>query len=206
MVLALLALGASLAITRRSHGVLAAHARQQQTLRSIAHAELRLSLHTITQWFFLLLGDDGPGARFALVPPHVFDKERIYAAQSIDIREPLTAFSPPTTWASLLQSSADRGSRQVTETLQIYAPYLEPEVLALVSELRTSDFLVLHLRRLDEHVSDNKHVEKLAFYFVDPPGMLDHMDTGYERFWTLVSGLDKLLERDTSRLERRLAP
>jgi len=97
IVLAVLALGASAAITRRSHDALAAQVRQQQALRSIAHAELRLSLHTITQWFFSLLGDDGPEARYQLVPPHVFDKERIYAAQSVDIREPLTLFSPPTT-------------------------------------------------------------------------------------------------------------
>jgi hypothetical protein len=33
----------------------------------------------------------------------------------------------------------------------IYGPYLDPEVLALLLELRTSDFLELHLRALDRH-------------------------------------------------------
>jgi hypothetical protein len=35
--------------------------------------------------------------------------------------------------------------------------------------------------------------------------MLDHMDTGYDR-WRIVMRLDDILERDESKLERRLAP
>lgn len=204
--LAVAALASGMAITWRSQQLLEAQARQRATLRSVAHAELRLALHSITQWFFLLLGDDGPHARFALVPAHVFDMKSVQEAQTVDIRKPLAIFSPPTTWAELLQTSADRGSQQLTQVLQIYAPYLEPDVLALLSELRTSDFLVLRLRGLRDHVEMNKHVQTLGFHFVDPPGMRDHLDTGWDRFWKIMVQLDRLLERDTKRLERRLAP
>ncbi len=205
LTLAVIALLTGLAATRRSQLALEAQANQRKILRSVADAEARLALHTITGCFFLLLGDDGPNARFALVPPHVFDSKRIQAAQSIEIREPLQIFFPPTSWAELLKSSADRGSQQLTQALQIYAPYLDPEVLALLSELRTSDFLVLRLRGLDDYVSANKEVKKLCFYFVDPPGMHDHMDTGYDRFWKIVLRLDMILEKDETRLEHRVA-
>jgi hypothetical protein len=204
--LAVAALGSGVALTWRSQQIIESQARQRAILRSVAHAEVRLSLQTITGWFFELLGDDRPEARFTLVPAQVFDTKSVQAAQTIDIRKPLTIFSPPTTWAELLQTSADRGSQQLTQALQIYAPYLEPEVLALLSELRTSEFLVMRLRGLRDHVDMNKHVERLGFHFVDPPGMLDHMDTGWERFWRIVARLDALLERDTTRLARRLAP
>jgi len=204
--LAVVALLTGIATTWRSHVALEAQARQREILHSVADTEIRLALHTITQNFFLLLDDDAPDARFALVPPHVFDSKRIQAAQSIDIRQPLPIFSPPTCWAELLRSSADRGSQQLTQALQIYAPYLDPEVLALLSELRTSDFLVLRLRGLDDYVSMNKQVDKLYFDFVDPPGMLDHMDTGYDHFWKIMSRLDTILKKDKPELERRLAP
>ena len=154
----------------------------------------------------MLVGDDGPNARFELVPPHILDMERVQAAQKIDIRKPMTLFSPPTNWADLLQSSATRGSEQLTQALQIYASYLDAETLALLSDLRTSDFLVLRLRNLKDYVDMNNHVETLTFHFIDPPGMLDHMDTGYERFWRILMRLDQVLERDKAKLERRLAP
>src|SRR6266480_4637196 len=72
--LAVIALVASTAITRRTQRALEVQAHQRMFLRSVAHAQIRSSLRTITRWFFLLLGDDKhPDARFGLVPPHVFD-------------------------------------------------------------------------------------------------------------------------------------
>lgn len=206
LALALIALLGSVTLTHRAQLAAEVQATQRRAVRSAAHAEIRLALHTLTRWFFLLLGDDGPNARFALVPPHVFDGPRLREAQRIDIRRPLTIFAPPTTWAELLKSSADRGSEQLTQSLQIYAAYLDPETLSLLSDFRTSDFLVLRLRGLDDYVQMNQHVDTLGFHFVDPPGMHDRMDTGYDRFWRLVARLDTLLEKDTTRLARRLAP
>jgi hypothetical protein len=137
--LAVIALLAGIAITRRTQRALEVQAHQRTFLRSVAHAQIRSSLHTITGWFFLLLGDfKDPDARFGLVPAHVFDRERIRTTLSFDIRQPIPHFWPETTWAELLKSSADRGSEELTEALQIYAPYLDPEILALLSELRTS--------------------------------------------------------------------
>jgi hypothetical protein len=132
LTLAVIALITGIATTHRSRLALKQQESQRRILRSVAHTEVRLAVHTITQWFFLLLDDDGPDARFALVPPHVFNRKKIQAAQSIDIRKPLPNFSPPVSWADLLKSSADRGSRQLTEALQIYASYLDPDVLALL--------------------------------------------------------------------------
>jgi hypothetical protein len=204
--LAVLAFGSGIAITRHTHQALEVQERQRKVVRSVADTEIRLALHTLTGWFFMLVGDDGLDARFALVPPHILDMQRVRAAQEIDIRKPLEIFSPATSWAELLESSATRGSQQLTQALQIYAPYLDPETLALLSELRTSDFLVLRLRGLSDYVSMNKNVTTLGFHFVDPLGMLDHMDTGYERFWEIVARLDKVLELDQNKLERRPAP
>jgi hypothetical protein len=167
--LAILALGSGIAITRRSQQTIAFQEQQRKVLRSVADTEIRLALHTITGWFFMLVGDDGPEAQFALVPPHILDMQRVQAAQEIDIRKPLANMDPPTSWAQLLESSATRGSEQLTQALQIYASYLDPETLALLSELRTSDFLVMRLRGLSDFVSMNKHIEMLHFYFVDPP-------------------------------------
>lgn len=206
LLLAVIALGAGVAVTRHSQQALAEQERQRKVLRSIADKEVRLALHTLTQWFFRLVGDDGPEARFVLAPPHVLDRDRVLKAQEIDIRRPMEIFSPATSWAELLESSTNRGSQQLTQALQIYAPYLDPDALELISELRTSEFLVLRLGRLQEFVEDNKSVKALHFHFINPPGMVDHMDTGYERFWRIVIRLDKVLDLDNAKLERRLAP
>jgi len=144
--------------------------------------------------------------RFDLVPPHLLDNERIQAVKSIDIRQPCSQLSS-TPWAECLKLAADRGSQELTQAVQIYAPYLDPEVLALLLELRTSDFLELHLRGLDRHLSLNKHLEKkLDLYFVNPPGSHFYTQPGYEHFWEIVSRLDTILEKDKTRLERAVAP
>ena len=172
IVIAILALGAGIAVTRHSQEALAEQERQHRIIRSVADTEIRLAVRTITQWFFFLTGDDNASTRFALAPPHIFDKQRVQAAQDMDIRKSPSFVWPPTSWAELFKSSADRGSQQLTQTLQIYAAYIDPEVLALLSELRTSEFLVLRLRGLDDYVSANQGVKVLGFHFVDPPGML----------------------------------
>lgn len=82
----------------------------------------------------LRYSDDNPEARFILAPPHILlDRDRILAAQEIDIRKPMEIFSPATSWLELLESSTTRGSQQLTQALQIYAPYLDPGTLELIS-------------------------------------------------------------------------
>ncbi len=206
IILAIIALIAGAAVTYRSQQALAEQERQRKVLRSIADTEVRLALRTLTGWFFMLVGDDGPEARFILAPPHILDRDKILAAQEIDIRKPMEIFSPATSWIELLESSTTRGSQQLTQALQIYAPYLDPGTLELISELRTSEFLILRLGGLRDYANINKDVKELHFHFIDPPGMLDRMDTGYERFWKIVMRLDNILELDRNKLERRLAP
>jgi hypothetical protein len=204
--LALIALGAGIAITKRSQDALSEQQRQREIIRSVADTELRLAIRTITQWFFFLVDDDNEATRFALAPPHILDAQKVQNAEEIDIRTSPSFVSPATSWAALLKTSADRGSQEITQTLQIYAPYIDPEALALLSELRTSEFLNLRLRTIDDYVETNKNVKTLHFDFIDPPGMLDHRDTGYAKFWQIVIRLDQILKRDDAKLERRLSP
>lgn len=82
--------------------------------------------------------------------------------------------------------------------LQIYAAYLDSEVLALLSELRTSEFLVWRLQRLKEHVDNNIHVRgPILFHYVEPN---PSHPWGYEQFWSLILALDRKLLKDTDRL------
>jgi hypothetical protein len=67
IILAVIALGAGIVVTHRSQQALAEQERQRNVLRSIADTEVRLALHTLTQWFFMLVGDDDSESRFVLV-------------------------------------------------------------------------------------------------------------------------------------------
>jgi hypothetical protein len=114
IILAVLALAAGIVITRQSQEALEEQKQQRKIIRSVADTEVRLAIRTITQRFFFLVGDDNATTRFALVPPHILDMQRVQAAQSMDIRESPSFVSPPTSWAELLKSSGDRGSQQLT--------------------------------------------------------------------------------------------
>jgi len=202
LMLAMVALLTGVATTRRSHLALEAQENQRRILRSIGDTEVRVSLRTITNWFFALFHEDIKKTRLDLVPPHLFDNERIQAVKSIDIRQPV--FLSPDyseSWAHILKSGADRGSQELNQAVQIYAPYLDPEVLSLLLELRTSDFLELHLKSLDRYADMNKSEKTLNFYFVKPRGSVQPQAPGYERFWEILSRLDTILEKDKTRLD-----
>jgi hypothetical protein len=104
IVLAVLALGAGIAVTRHSQEALAEQQRQRKIIRSVANTELRLAIRTITQWFFFLVDDDNANTRFAPVPPHILDMQKVQAAQGVDIRKSPSFVSPPTSWAAPLKS------------------------------------------------------------------------------------------------------
>lgn len=92
-------------------------------------------------------------------------------------------------WKDSIQSAAIRASGDIDRTLQIYAAYLNSEVLAAVSALRHSEFL-FRIQRIDEQpMLDVPREDRNHF----PPDAF-----GYEHFWKLVVQLDEMLLRDTS--------
>lgn len=191
------ALVASLSLTGRQ-------IRQRERLRKISHAEARLALREITYPFFTLFGDDSEGAALHLVPQHIQDRSKLTAVMHIDARSnsPFDHGSGYVPWDKLLKAQADRGASRLDRVMQIYAAYLGPEVLEALSELRTSEFLVLRLQALDVHVNVNQHLKFLEFPFVNAPDMSDMW--GFGQFWQMVRELDELLHRDPDRLRRRL--
>lgn len=191
-------------------------------LRLIAHAEVRLAVRVVTDPFFVLFRVDNAPHVGEFVPPHVLDDEALARVEHIDIRshwqnwEPvpdgasyLSVVETPgaytrTTWAEVLREHAERGSARIDRALQIYAAYMEPEVISLLSELRTSEFLELRLRRLTEFLSDNKAAAFLPFPLVARVGDAAGDMFGYREFWGLLQRLDDILEKDAGRLRRRL--
>jgi hypothetical protein len=144
---------------------------QRDQLRAIADAEVRLALSQITWPFFTLFGDDSEEAVLALAPAHIEDPSRLATVMRVDIRSKDRPFPGGTfdvSWAEVLKMNADRGAARIDRAMQIYAGYLEPSVLEALSELRTSEFLVLRLQRLDEYVEMNREVALLEFPFSGP--------------------------------------
>jgi hypothetical protein len=202
------ALLASLLLTRHRQKEADIGARQHKHLQDIAHAEVRLALRQITWPFFALFGDETEASEFQLVPPHIEDAERLASVMRIQVRSKDRGLSGSTfdePWADVLKGNADQGAARIDRALQIYATYLDPPVLEALSELRTSEFLVLRLQRLDEDVKMNTHVAFLEFPFPSPPSTPHHgMDFGFGQFWDMIRRLDELLLRDPARLRRRL--
>ncbi len=202
-----LALFGSLILTWRNHRELDSATRQRQRLREVAHAEVRLAIKQVTFPFFTLFGDDTEEAMLDLSPEHIEDPERLSRVLAIDIRSkdrpfPGGTFDIP--WSQILKMNADRGADRIDRALQIYAAYLEAEVIELLSDFRTSEFLVLRLQGLDELVEMNTRVKLLRFPF---PGSRKGETLGmfgYQGFWRTVLELDQTLAKDPARLRRRL--
>lgn len=195
------ALIAALVLTRRAHRELDVQARQRNHLREIADAEVRLAVKQITWPFFTLFGDDTEASMQELVPEHVGDEGRLSQVMRVDIRSKDRAFPGGTfdvSWAEVLKMNADSGTARVDRAMQIYASYLSPSVLEVLSELRTSEFL-WRLQRLDEHVDMNTQVAHLEFPFDGPRG-----EFGFNEFWAYIRKLDRLLAKDPKRLRRRM--
>ncbi len=198
-----LALFSSLFLTWRRHGELDTAARQRRKLRSIADGEVRLAIKQVTWPFFTLFGDDTEDAQLELVPNHIEDADRLAAVVKVDIRSKDRAFPGGTfdvPWAEILKDNADRGIARIDRALQIYAAYLDPGVIESLSDLRSSEFLVLRLGRLDEYVEMNTDVQFISFPFPGAKGG----ESGYGSFWNIVRVLDELLAKDPDRLTRRL--
>ena len=100
--------------------------------------------------------------------------------------------------------NADHGVERIDRAMQIYGAYLEPSVLELLYDLRTSEFLVLRLQRLDELIEMNTQVEFLSFPFPGSRKGEDFTSYGFGKFWTTIRALDGLLAKDPIRLQRRM--
>lgn len=198
------ALVASVWLTRHSQRESDRKVRQQEHLRKISHAEARLALRQITYPFFTLFGDDSSEAELDLVPKHVKDRKTLGSVMRIDVRStsPFDHGYGPLPWHRLLKSQADLGALRLDRVMQIYAAYLEPEVLEALSELRTSEFLVVRLQSLDVHVNVNQQLKLVEFPFVNAPDLSDCW--GFGQFWQKMADLDGLLYKDPDRLRRRL--
>jgi len=199
------ALVASVIVTRKRQKDLERQTSQRDHLRRIAHADVWLALRQITWPFFSLFGDEANESDLQLVPPHIEDPSRLASVMKIDIRSKTHGLSGSTfdvSWAEVLEENAARGAARIDRAMQIYAAYLEPEILEALSELQTSEFLVLRLHRLAEFVQTNTHVGFLEFPFVNAPDISDCF--GFGQFWKIIRKLDQLLSKDPDRIRRGL--
>ena len=205
LAMAAIALLASSVLTWRAQQSADFQRIQRERITTVAHTELRLAIRQLSGPFFEVLfretGQVPP--EFGLVPLNVLDQPNrtVLAALDLNAASPFTpATGPPLKWWDAFQGSATNASKQIDRVLLIYAPYLDSDVLALVSELQTSEFLVMRLQRLGEHVTMNASEGRpLPFRYAEPSP--DH-PWGYEHFWGLVSELDKKLTKDETRLRR----
>jgi hypothetical protein len=198
------ALVASSWLTRSKQKEAGRQVQQREHLRKISHAEARLALREITSPFFILFGDDTEGTMLDLVPQHIEDPDKLGSVMRIDVRSnsPFDDGSGPVPWNRVLKGNADRGASRIDRVMQIYAAYLEPEVLEALSELRTSEFLVLRLQSLDMHLAANQRLKFLEFPFVNAPDMSDCW--GFGGFWKMMREVDRVLIKDPERLRWRL--
>jgi hypothetical protein len=190
------ALLASLFLTRLSQKAIDFQTRQRRRIQVTANAEVRRAIRQITLPFFDLFGDTDDGSKMPLFPQHIQDPDRLAAVLRIEIRSTGRALSGVTfevPWADVLQENANRGAAQIDRAMQIYATYLEPEVLWLLSELRSSEFLVIRLQMLVENVKRNADVKFLQFPFPSRPSIEDPISSGYGPFWEMIRKLDEIL-------------
>jgi hypothetical protein len=191
LVLATIALFSSFGLTWRAQQAADLRRSQQEKITRVAHTELRLALQDLSGWFVEVLwqakldtvrpGYEGPHTSGLIFPQCMLnDGDRALIAAKLKVQPG---------WKDRIKSSAITASGNIDRTLQIYAAYLNSEVLAAVSALRHSEFL-FRIQRIEEQpMLDVSPGERSHF----PPDAF-----GYERFWKLVVQLDEILLRDTT--------
>ena len=198
LAVAVMALVASVALTLRAQQAADLQRVQRDRITRVAHTELRLAIQHLSGWFVEVLvqtaansyapGYQGPrtsGLAFPLCMLDKGDRELIAAATDVIARPP---FSHSSGTREVIQSSSKEMSAQIDRTLQIYAAYLDSDILALLSDLRTSEFLE-RLHHLDMNSRLDLPVEERERH----PDAL-----GYEHVWELVGQLDRKLFRDAA--------
>jgi hypothetical protein len=181
---------------------------QRKRIEEIAHAEIRLAIKQITAPFFSLFGDSNKESVFEIIPERIEDSDSMAAVLRVELRSnnpgELMSGHFEETWDKVLKMNADHGAERIDRAMQIYGTYLEPSVLESLYDIRTSEFLVLRLQRLDELVEMNTKVEFLSFPFPNFQKGDDLHAWGYGKFWKTVRILDDLLVKDEERLHRRM--
>ena len=181
ILLAALALFASFALTLRAQRDADVHRTQRERINKVAHTEIRLALQGISGWF-VQVACPGPWMWPACM---LEDSGRASLAEATTVGHGNSLDT-----VKSIRDGANRGSAELDRTLQIYAAYLDDDVLASLSELRHSEYLfrVVHSEANTDFLDVPPDQRK---YY--PPDFL-----GYEKFWRLVVKLDQRLTRDDS--------
>jgi hypothetical protein len=179
-----------------------------------AHTELRVALKMLTEPFAdAFYHDSPPGYVDAsgdigpldLAPPAVFDSRWRTAIAQLDLKQKIALDDAGRARWQVFQDAATSSAARIDRVLQLYGTYFDPEVLTLVLQLQSSEFLEMRLKRLGEFVHDNEFIDRpIPFVYVDPrEGGDGHGDRfGYESFWSIIKQLDTKLEKHETLFHR----
>jgi hypothetical protein len=206
LVLATFALLGSLVLTWRAQEAADSQRASRERVSLVAHTELRLALRQLSGPFYEVLfrEADVVPPEFGIVPANILDAKsrRLLASLDLNASSPATpAEGRPLKWGEWFAESATTADGEISRVLQTYAAYLDADVLAAISDLRTSEFFGLRLKGMDEFLKANafRGNEPLLFIYADPN---PHHPFGYEHFWNVMIELDTRLAKDESRLRR----
>lgn len=205
LLIAVFALLASVMLTWRSQVAAESQRASRERISLVAHTELRLALRQLSGPFYEVLSESGAVLpEFGIVPENILETENRQVLASLDLNaeSPATpASGRPLKWAEWFAYSAKAADDRIGRVLQIYAAYLDADVLAALSDLRTSEFFELRLKGMDELLEMNSHKrdEPILFYYADPNS---DRPFGYEHFWSVMIELDSQLTKDETSLKR----
>jgi hypothetical protein len=173
-------------------------------MTAVAHTELRAALKMLADPFDAALHHDCPEDLVKSVgdiapldlPTAVFiDPRYREALAQLDLKQRIELDSSDRPRWQVFQDAATNASARIDRVLQLYGSYFDPEVLTLVLQLQSSEFLEMRLKRLGEFVRDNDYIERPILFIHLDPKESDRDRFGYERFWGIVDDLDSKLQR-----------
>ena len=198
----------SFVLTFKNHRKIDLQKQQHLKLRLIGDSEIRIGLKQLTWLYFDLFGNENENSHLELVPKDIENPDVLQKVLKVDIRtedRPFFGGIYGMSWAEVFKLNADLGITRIDRALQIYTPYLKPSVVESLSDLRSCEFLMLRIARLDELVEMNKDVKFLTFPFPGSHSSVDDLTHfGYKKFWDLIRRLDSDLIKDEAKLKRRL--
>lgn len=196
LTVATLALVVSSVLTFRSQQAADVRRNQHERITRVAHTELRLALQDLSNPFVGIIYQ----AKVATFPGYS-DRNTsglifpFCMLDALDRRYIAAATQPGAEWRPIeglmesIKNGAIRATAAIDRTLQIYAAYLDSDVLVTISELRHSNWLFLLLHLDEQTWLQMLNIEDEYAYIV-----------GYEYFWMLVVQLDQKLFRDEADL------
>lgn len=189
LAIGLLALVTSLLVTSRNKRE---QARQRETKARIASIGMRQLLMAFQHAVHPIASDsiwrrqcDAPESPLDLLDA---ERRRILATLDLNSKSPYADGSfEEIKWFSMLERAAREGSEEITQTLQIYASYLSPDVMDATTKVLYSDFLRFRLMHIHEIVQANTYRDAnraILFFWVANDEM---HSPGYEEFWKLLA-------------------